>query len=105
MASVDRRSQTPMTVSIYAAQLASLCAGFRSAAFLRRAGGLDGSDKAIMMLGRAFAGPAAWVGSISSWAAKRDSNAKRKRRILAPTFSLLSRNGLARALRLHVLYP
>ncbi|WP_081493264.1 sterol carrier protein domain-containing protein [Rhizobium sp. CF142] len=62
IASVDRGSQTPVTVSIDAAQLPSLYTGFRSAAFLRRAGGLNESDEAIMMLDRAFAGLAPWVG-------------------------------------------
>ncbi|WP_409527170.1 sterol carrier protein domain-containing protein [Rhizobium sp. BK377] len=36
--------------------------GFRSAAFLRRTGGLDGSDEAIMILDRVFTGPPPWVG-------------------------------------------
>lgn len=62
VASVAHGSQTPVTVSIDATQLPSLYTGFRSAAFLRHAGGLDGSDEAIMMLDRAFAGPAPWVG-------------------------------------------
>ncbi|EJJ28125.1 GNAT family N-acetyltransferase [Rhizobium sp. CF142] len=62
IASVNQDRHAAMTVSIAAIQLPSLYTGFRSAAFLRHAGGLDGPDEAIMMLDRAFAGPAPWVG-------------------------------------------
>ena len=62
VASVSRDRQGSETISIAAAQLPSLYTGFRSAAFLRHAGGLDGSDEAVTILDRAFAGPAPWVG-------------------------------------------
>jgi predicted acetyltransferase len=62
VASVSRDRHGSATVSIDAAQLPSLYTGFRSAAFLRHAGGLDGSDEAILALDRAFAGPPPWVG-------------------------------------------
>lgn len=61
-ASVDDKIDGSLTVSLDAGLLPSLYTGFRSASFLRRAGGVDGTDEAIAALDRAFAGPAPWVG-------------------------------------------
>lgn len=49
-------------ISIGVAQFATLFSGFRSAAFLKKAGWIVGDDRAIKLCNTIFAGPAPWVG-------------------------------------------
>jgi predicted acetyltransferase len=49
-------------ISIGLAQFATLFSGFRSADFLKKAGWIEGDDRAIKLCNSIFAGPAPWVG-------------------------------------------